>query len=309
MTDNFEFDPTLVDSIDQDSVDNIGPQFPIIQWHYGDQKMKKAGGMDYFGGWFIPEEMGDATTLIAAGWEATSWTHDDGSETNGFWNPQIAVSVIAIRKRWEVYQSAGGRAVFAWKDYDNAKIVGRPSGRTQVLVIVKGMEEAGPFVLTMKGMSAMHFEGNRNTVGALTAFSRSVLRGANMASEAAAKKNGTKGGGKRWPYRAFWLPVAAGKDGDSPAFTQVGQGNNTTYVVLPVAVGVPDKPEAVKLNEFFIGKDLLTVTEELWKEAEETWTHAWDTLENDAQIDAEEAAASAEAKEEALAATAEELGL
>jgi hypothetical protein len=306
---NFDFDPTLVDTIDQESVDDIGPQYPIIQWHYGDQKMKKAGGMDYFGGWFIPEEHADAGAMTAAGWQATSWTHDDGSETNGFWMPKITVSVVAIRKRWEVYQATGGRQAFAWKDYDAAKLTGRPSGRTQVLVIVKDLEAQGPFVLTMKGMSAMHFEGTRNTAGALTAFSRSVLRAANMASDAAAKKNGVKGSAKRWPYRAFWLTVAAALDGQAPAFTQVGSGNNTTYVVLPVTEGVPEKPEQVKLSEHFVGKELLETVNALWAEAEETWTHAWDNLEAQGSGEASGETETAAATQEAMATTAEELGL
>lgn len=273
------FDPTAVDSINQESVETSGPQFPTIQWNYGDAKMKRAGGMDYQGGWFIPDDMADNALLEAAGWQAASWLHQGGSEVSGFWRREIAVTVIAARKRWEVFQENGAVAAFDWRSYEQAQEVGRPSSRTHALVLVKGLEEVGPFVLTLKGMGAMAFEGVKGTDGALVKFSNTVLRKANMASDEAARKAG-KPGGKRWPYRAFWLPVGADRDAaGEPKFTEVGRGRDTSHVVLPVALGLPDKPEAVNLAKFYVGNDLLAVVNDLWAEADENWTHAWDKLD------------------------------
>jgi hypothetical protein len=240
--------------------------------------MAKIGGMDYQGGWFIPEEHVDEEIMTAAGWEKTTWDHGNGSVVDGFWRREIAVSVVTARKRWEVWSDSGGTEVFAWDKYDDAKDAGRPSGRTHALVMVKGLEEAGPFVLTLRGMSAMAFEGTRSQNGALTLFANTVLKAANAASDAAAKKDGGRGG-KRWPYRAFWLPVGADRDAKGkPEFTEVGKGKDTSYLVLPVPLGLPDKADGVDLGKFYVGAELLGEVNELWTEAEESWTHAWDTI-------------------------------
>ncbi len=98
----FEFDAGAVANIDQSTVEQSGPTYPVIQWHYGDAKAKRAGGMAYGGGWFIKADMADEATLVANGWVKEEWTHDSGASEEGFYKPAIAVSVIAIRKRWEV---------------------------------------------------------------------------------------------------------------------------------------------------------------------------------------------------------------
>lgn len=273
------FDAMDVEGIDPNSVEQSGPQYPTIQWHYGDQKLKKAGGMDYVGGFFIKADQIDEEMATAAGWAKTTWTHDGGSEEEGFYRREADVSVIALRKRWEVV-SDYARQYFAWNQYDAAKAAGKASGRTHALVLVKGLESVGPMVLTFKGMSAVGFEGNRQTTGALTKFAQVVITAANKASEAAAKKaNKTPA---KWPYRAFWLPVGADRDakGD-PAFTLVGKDKATSNVVLPAAIGLPAKWEAVNLGDFYIGKELLATVNDLWAEAELNWTHAWDVIVNE----------------------------
>lgn len=278
-TEEMEFDPTAVQQIDPSSVETTGPTYPTIQWHYGNPKLKKAGGMEYQGGWFIKADQIDAELLTAAGWTAITWSHDNGAEEDGFWRRELAVAVIAQRQRWEVIDDTT-RKVFPWKNYDAAKAAGKASGRTHALVLVKGLEDVGPMILTLKGMAALGFTGSTKSGGALTTFSQTVITAANKASEAAAKKNGQHGA-NRWPWRAFWLPVGADREANGePHFTEVGRGNATTRVVLPVALGLPAKPEGVQLNRFYIGNALLTVVNELYDEAEAGWTHAWDALQN-----------------------------
>lgn len=304
------FDPGAVEGIDQSSVENTGVTYPTIQWHYGDIKMKKAGGMDYQGGWFLKADSIDEELLAAAGWVKTSWTHDSGMEDEGFYRREIAVSVIAMRKRWEV-SANGMRQAFAWNDYDKAKGVGRPSSRTHVLVLVKGLETAGPVVLTLKGSASMAFEGTRTASGAITQFTSTVLMAANKASEAAAKKNGASTA-KRWPYRAFWLPVGAARTANGePVFTEVGHDKDTTKVVLPAALGLPAKADQVNLGAFYVGSDLLNTVNELWTQAETNWTHAWDTIAPGADTNgaAAEIAVEAVATAEETANVLETLGL
>lgn len=261
------FNPDAVANIDQDTVENDGPQYPVIQWNYGDLKSKKLGGMAYQGGFFISEEMapGDLTEY---GWERTGWVHDNGDETEGFYARDLELSVVNSRKRWEVSAGDGRRYNFAWTDYDKAKEQGNPAGRTHFLVIIKGMEALGPFVLTLKGSAGMHFEGTRTVTGALTKFSRTVI--------AAANKLTKKG---RWPYRAFWLKVGADRTDDgAPSFTKVGSGDKTSNVVVPIALGLPDKPENVNLNDLYVGDETLTLVNEVYTDNAE-WAAAWNNIE------------------------------
>lgn len=279
-TDNvteFEFNPDAVDQIDQDSVEQTGARFPIVQWCSGAQKMRKAGGMEWFGGFFIKDGAIDAETLTANGWTKTSMTHADGSETEGWTRREMAVSVIAYRQRWEVRSDSAPVQVFPWTAYNTAKELGRPSGKAQVLVLVKGLESIGPVVLTFSGTRAVSFLGSNKSSGALTKFAQTVITAANFASDSAAKKAG-KPAGKHWPYRAFWLPVGANRDakGD-PLFSEVGVGKDVSHVVLPVALGLPDKPDQVDLKKFYCGNELLQTVNDLYV-TNADWRMAWDNI-------------------------------
>lgn len=300
---SMEFNPGDVNDIDQASIETTGPQYPMVQWHYGDSKAKKIGGMDYQGGWFIKADQLDEATLLAAGWQKTSWTHDNGGEEEGFWRREIKVSVIAQRKRWEVISDAA-RQYYAWGKYDDAKAAGKASGRTHVLCLIQGLEACGPCVLTLKGMAAVFFEGNRQNSGALTRFAQTVITAANKASELAGSK-------ARWPYRAFWLTVGAERNNqDEPLFTEVGKDKATTRVVKPVALGLPAKAELVNLGDFYVGKQLLVTVNELWS-ANQDWSHAWDAIAPAVEATANGADAAA-ATNNAVAqdkAVLEEMGL
>jgi len=273
----YEFNPDAVEGIDQESVEQTGARFPIVQWCSGDQKMKKAGGMEWFGGFFVKDGAIDAETLTANGWTKTTMTHANGSESEGYTRREMAVSVIAIRQRWEVKTNGSPAQIFAWTAYKDAQDVGRPSGKAQILVLVKGLEAIGPVVLTFSGTRAVSFIGSNKASGALTKFSQTVITAANQASDNAAKKAG-KPAGKHWPYRSFWLPVGANRDGKGdPLFSEVGVGKDVSHVVLPVALGLPDKAEQVDLKKFYIGSDLLNTVNDLYT-ANTDWRTAWDSI-------------------------------
>ena len=280
LNSDMEFDPSQVEGIDQDSVEGGGPSFPLLQWAYGNIKDRKRADMDGQGGFFVKGDRLDAAVMEAAGWTKTERTFKSGASEEGYWKREAAVSIIAERKRWEIVGADGKRQVFPWNKFDAAKtaIAGSaPRGRNQYLVLIKGLEESGPFVLTLKGSGAMAFESFRDKDAVLSRFANTVIRAANAASDAAAKKAGN-GGGKRWPYRAFWLPVGAARDEKgAPIYVEVGKGSNTTNVVLPAALGLPDKPEQVDLKRFYVGGDLLTRVNELY-DASAEWRAAWENI-------------------------------
>ncbi len=280
-TQEMEFDAGLVDSIDQSSVEGGGPSYPVLQWIYGNLRDKKVGGMDYQGGFFVKADKVDGAAMEAAGWVKTTRTFESGADEEGYWKREAAISIIAERKRWEIAADSGPRQVFPWDKYEAAKTAANgtktPHGRNQYLVLVKGLEELGPFVFTVKGAAARAFESFRDANAVLSRFANTVIRAANAASDAAAKKGG-KAGGKRWAYRAFWLPVGAARDAKGePVYTEVGKAGATSKVVLPTAVGLPDKPEQVDLKRFYVGGDLLTRVNELY-DASAEWRSAWENI-------------------------------
>ena len=311
MLDNeMEFDAGLVDSIDQSSVEGGGPSYPLIQWVYGNLRDKKIGGMDYQGGLFVKADKVDAAAMEAAGWTKTERTFESGASEEGFWKREAELSIIAERRRWEVAADNGPRQVFPWDKYEAAKTAangtGSPHGRNQYLVLVKGLESIGPMVLTMKGAASKAFESFRDQGAVLSRFANTVIRAANAASDAAAKKGG-KPGGKRWAYRAFWLPVGAARDDKGePIYTEVGKTPKTSKLILPVALGLPDKAESVDLKRFYVGNDLLTKANDLFESSVE-WRTAWDNIKPGAVEGGDLLAAAAEsaandAEEASLAA-------
>ena len=308
----YEFNPGAVDSIDQSSVEGGGPSYPIIQWVLGDLKAKKyPTSMEYLGGFFVKSDKVDGATLEAAGWTKTSRTFENGQEEEGYWKREAAFTIIAERKRWEINPDGGQRQTFAWSGFEKAKEANggkNPSGRTHYLVLVKGLEGAGPFVLTMKGAAGAAFEKFNDANSVISRFTNTVIAAANAASDAAAKKQG-KATGKRWAFRAFWLPVGAARnEKGEPVYKEVGKAPNTTNVVLPVALGLPDKAANVDLKRFYVGGDLLATVNALYDSSVE-WRTAWEnikpgTVEGEVTGDpaAEAAAAAKDTAEAALAA-------
>lgn len=267
-----EFSIDDVDSVDQSTVESNEIQFPVIQWSYGEPKLKQYGRtLGYTGGWFIAETMapGDLTPF---GWTKTSLAHDNGETTDGYYTEQLTMSVIRDRQRWEVNDERNrGTLNFAWKDYEKAKEVGSPRGRSHILVLIKGMESMGAFCLTLRGTAGLHFNGSKNVKGVLTAFDSTVLRAANEKIKKAGKK-------ALMPRRAFWLTVGIHTDSKNvPIFTKVGEGDKSKQVCLPVAVGLPEKYDGVDLNAVYVGRVLLDETERIFKDAE-PWAVAWDQI-------------------------------
>jgi hypothetical protein len=256
-------------SVDQKTVESFGPQYPLIQWVNGNPKAKRAGGVEYTGGWFINAEQLSSDEL--PGWESGELAHDKGGSTLGWFSRDITIAVIRQRHAWRVYN--GERSVnFAWNQFDEAAQIGRPTGRLQVLCVVRGLEDVGPFVLTMKGSTGQAFAGNRQNEGAIGAFNRLVIRPANAL---AAKTSATRA---KFPWRAFWLTVGPQRnDKGEPTFTEVGTKPNTSMVTLPATIGLPEKAAPADLFALYVGMDNLTAFNALFDETAE-WAAAWDTI-------------------------------
>jgi hypothetical protein len=101
--------------------------------------------------------------------------------------------------------------------------------------------------------------------------------------------------------------VGAQKDAKgAPVFTEVGSGNTTSTVVLPVPVGLPEKPAQVDLNTYYVGDDILAVVNQLNADSAD-WVAMWETQSAEA---GHRNGATDEPEAEAVSeSAAEELGL
>lgn len=281
------FNADAINQIDQSTVESEGPQYPTISFHNGDPTQRKAGGVSYEGGWFISED-GAPADMTEYGWKKDSFINRNGEEIMGYWSPVIAVSVIHQRKRWLV----NGQP-YPWSKFEEAKKDGSPRGHQQYLVLLKGAEELGPFVIGLKGHAGMSFSGSRqySSTGALACLNRTVIAAANAA---------TKGKGK-WPFRAFWLEVGSGKNAKGePNFVEVGQTGAQSKIILPVPVGLPEKAAEVDLNKFYVGNDTLVLVNSLFNEAQ-PWATAWDSFNGKQDATTSTAKPAEEMTEEDLA--------
>lgn len=281
-----------IDTIDQESVETLGTQYPWIQWVHGDSRLAKLGGVPHTGGWFMTAEHG-FTAEELPDWEPGELTHQEGETTEGFFARDLTIAVIRYRRAWRV--TKGGRAdLYDWREYDRAVAEaaasgGHVSGRTQILVGVRGLEELGPLVLTMRGSVSKAFMPSRSgDESVLNAFQRCVIAPANTLN----RKRGKKA---MWPFRAFWLAVGPDRDAKgAPIYTSVGQGSEKSTVTLPVALGLDEKLDPQALGQRYVGSELLAQFSEWWDEAD-TWAHAWDA---DALQGLREAAESAVEEED-----------
>lgn len=249
--------------VDQSTVETSGARYPFIQWVNGEQKMKKAGDVSYTGGWFMSEAQ--AAGFDMRGWSAGDLTHKDGSFTHGWFTRDLTVAVIRLRRSW----LANGQR-YAWDEYKDARDANggmTPKSKLQALVLVRGWQQ--PVVLTMSGTTGAAFVGSKQYGGALAEFDRQVIQEANLL-------NLKRGVNRKFPRRAFWLTVGPARNADgSPTFTEVGQAGATSFVTLPVAIGLPEKPTADDLGKLYVGAETLTTVNMLYAEAE-AWGRAWD---------------------------------
>jgi len=262
--------------IDQSTVETEQVGYPYVQWVNGDKRLKAAGGVPYTGGWALPVANIDAEAL--PGWTRGELTHDNGT-TDVWFKRDISVAVIRTRKAWAVFDGQATR-LFPWNQYDEAKAAGKPRGKLQVLCYIKGLEEQGPHMLTLRGSFARAF-----TEGVGASFAKYVIAPVN-------KENARRGVKAKFPMRAFWLTVGPDRDTNGePRFTEVGSKPNSSLVVLPVALGLSDKLTMQDIGKLFVGKDVLTVATLAYMEAEQ-WATALEQAQPVAEAAAEPVAAS-----------------
>jgi hypothetical protein len=263
-----------VNDVDQATVETEGPQFPIIQWVNGDKRMKSAGGVPYTGGWFMNGEMIDADEL--PGWEKGELVHSNNESTEGFFTRDLTFAIIRRRRSWRL-RVDNREHIFAWDKYDESKEFGAPFnetpyGRLHVLVVVKSLEEMGPFVLTMRGSISKAFSPSRKEDTIINQVNRLVIRPANALAH-------KKGSSNNWPLYAFWLTVGPKRDDKgNPVYDAVGREGQQSYVTLPALLGAHDKMTPKELGGLYVGRENLAALAQHYLDTEE-WQTAFDAMD------------------------------
>lgn len=279
MTTNTLFDQMQQMSglVDQDTVEKLAISFPTAQWGYGNQTLAKKGLKDFdaVGGFFIPEDQVNSedvqAALLANGWVKCDKNNSDGSTTSGFHASVVLVSWV--RDRLAAEYKVDGRSfklpLRKWDDARKAAPDGRVYGRGHALVIFKGLEEFGPFVITVAGTAQMAMFGTREDPGVKGRFLKVVCTAAKKAFK-----------GNAVPMRMFWMKVGitVGTDG-KPVFVERGK-KEKSWLMMPSLYDVPasmDKVTQKNLEDWFVGHEVFAKANALYKE-NEVWATAWDSL-------------------------------
>lgn len=251
--------------IDQSTVEQDEGQYPYIQWINGkaDYKPLGANNVLYTGGWFIPADQFNVEEL--EGWTRGTWTHGT-EEDEGFFKRDIEIAIIRVRQGWLV-EMGKQKQMLPFNQTQQAKSYGRLNGRAHILCLVKGLEDLGPFYLTVHGVIAGAIMNRRK--GVISAFGKMVIAPANA-------MNKRRGLTAKWAWRGFWLPIGPKRDQKNvPIFEEAGKGENTSLVTYPCALGLVEKPSDAEIRARYVGRAVLARLEEMYKQAE-TWATAWD---------------------------------
>jgi hypothetical protein len=207
------------------------------------------------------------------GWTRGTLDHENGDSTEGWFQKSLTVAVLRWRRCWRVGMNGNSRR-FPWDAYEEAKLIGNPSGRLQVLAMFAGDEL--PTVLTLSGTAARAFSPSRQGTSVMNDLQRFVLLPANKLAR-------SKGKNLAWPWRAFWLTVGPATDAKgTPVFSTVGQGNATSQVTPPVALGLNDKLTPEQIGKLFVGGANLKLFNETYADTQ-AWAAAWDAAAAPAQ--------------------------
>lgn len=252
----------MADEIQQDQIETSELGFPQIVFARGDvTKMptrpnQADPGMGWRGGFYIAKDVADKFVGVDwTGWEEDGFVPQRGANMGKIipvmWAKKITFIQINRRRQWVTVEDEGGPPTvgFPWSQNSQAKAAsskGRCNGHMQAVLLVKGLEAAGPLVLGAYGHTQMAWFGENEkyrAVGVLSKAQSTLIAAANAYTKALADYQNAKTGNRNkpnlWDVYAFWLSAEASQDNGKPRFYEAGEGANTKSVVVPVAADLP----------------------------------------------------------------------
>lgn len=259
---------------DADLIDVHEDGYISIQWAKGDVKMAGKGvtDLDSIGGWWIAKEkLNDALieALKGIGWEETVYTTRDGGGIPCLAAQDMVFSWIMPRSLTE-YRVKDGKDTkvvrvggkVSWDTLRPLAVNNYVTKRLQVMVVIKGLEEFEPMVITAAGSVQM----------ALEAIKRQVDNTLGKAVQALLKS------GEPAPTFSFWVKVGVSRDSKGKVvFEEKGTGNDITSMVLPMAYGLPESVKAVTredIEKSYVDKQY-TPFVKIARDAKDNWASLW----------------------------------
>lgn len=236
------------DVIDPETVENIGPAYPMAQWLNGDPKMAAVGGVVHTGGVILPSKYVDDSIAPAPGWSRTTVAFSSGKSEPVLAAQKPRLAVIRTRFRWLV--TYNGVTTF----YPRSGYVADSGmrGHIQALCGIHGFDF--PAVVTFKGKASQEFEKLNKE------FSQKV--------QEAAHKLLTAKDGQRFPRFAFYMRLAPGPH------IKAGQKGQESVITPPV-LELPSVLSDEYLSKIYVGRERLVEMQQIYRDAGE-WASAWD---------------------------------
>lgn len=275
----------------------------ILQWNGGNQTLAKKGidGSDGTGGWFISDSTIDddikdefMSAAMEVGFVEDTFTLDDGEELHGLYAPSVEMSVLLRRRRWASKNGDGNSfAPFGYKGFEALKEAGgKPTSKMQHIVLIKGLTQFGPMLVTMNGFGRSKAFDDDKTTSACGLFRSTVVKQATAAT-------GSKG---QLPQGRFWMSVGLKHDEDGKViFEKVGKGDKSSTLSLPGLLNVDASDDELDVMAYALDADDWTIAQPLFEEFTE-WKNAWNSFD---AVDATESVSEDTAEDDGDAADAE----
>ena len=248
-----------LDIVDQTTVENTGPTYPVAQWLHGDPKLAAAGGVAHTGGIIIPDKYLDDSVAPAPGWSRTNVAFSSGKSEAVLAAQKLRLAVIRTRFRW--FATYNGVTTYYPRSGYQADSGMR--GHVQALCGVHGFEQ--PIVVTFKGKASQEFER------LLKDFSQKVQEAAYRVTREKGNGNGSSIAANqqnRFPRFAFYMRLAPGPH------VKVGQKGQESIITPPV-LELPAVIGEDYLSKIYVGRDRLQELQQHFHDAAE-WAAAWD---------------------------------
>ena len=254
--------------IPQDHLPEIS--YPLIQWVHGGRRDGSQHPCIESGGFMMTEDQRVLTGLHALpGFQPgmVYWRAGNKDEACHV-SPSLDLAVIAYRRRWEtVKERQNNRDVkefWPWNEYEQAKaarqISGKPRGKYHFMVLIRGMEAAGPMVITSNGTTS------KALMDTYKAFADTLVKAAESLAN------------KRFPGYAFWMTVSSGP--------QVIEETSRMTMTYPFpGWQIPQAPDARRdyLYGLYTGDKVLAQVAAHWETAQ-AWRHTWDHFRREGDL-------------------------
>lgn len=227
--------------------------YPIIQYHIGQMRYKKQGGILYTGGWLLPVRYLPRNASLPAMWEGPNdWTFDSGKSEPAYAASVLRVALLRRRRRWFAKDSSGR---FVYYTEEQAKGWRDLHSHMQVLVAAEGVT-SGPLAISVKTARSQALEK------ALNEFYRRVIVPVNVQDQ------------MQHPLYDFWMEIGTSVNvlGEK-GFVIVGNGATAKTITTPVAI-LPEQMTPEYLAKIHVPPETWDLCAAWYAEAQ-GWANEW----------------------------------